>query len=552
MTQGWDNSTAARRLRELIACFGAVFAFFLGMFIRYQLLGPLEENAFAESAFLQRQKGVPVSLARGYILDRHGTPLHCPYWDSALALFPEKVEDPESLRSWLNGLFGGKLDNLELAGARENGPFKVARELSPELIDEILKNPKPGLLVIPEEVRYGPGSLARHVVGHVRPNAYLNPGDNVGEGGLEKQYQGVLAGTVPAWAGTLVGGDGSELPGTGLRIAASPKPPADLYTTLDVDIQHAVEKVLDERRIRKGAVVVLDARTGEILAMASRPQFDQNHPEKSFNTQDAPFVNRAISAFVPGSVWKPVVLALALEKGYVGERETFLCQGKIKVGPTEIKCGHQPGGHGILSVEEALAQSCNSAFIQIALRVNPHELVDYARKCGFGEKTRIPLPEEMRGVLPDPSMMLLGDVANYAIGQGYLTVTPLQVASFFRAIVSGGKWIRPTLILGEKTEEREIFSEKTAVILENALLAATRHGTGQEAWVAGYGSAGKTGTAETGLPSGKTHAWFCGWAPILVPRYVVSVFVEEGGDGPGVAAPIFREILEEILSPDRF
>jgi len=358
-------------------------------------------------------------------------------------------------------------------------------------------------------------------------------------------------------AGILVSGDGSEIPGKGVYIGQSPESPRDLRTTLDVSVQLVVERVLDERGVRKGAAVVLDVVTGEILAMASRPQFDQNHPEESFNDKDAPFVNRAIAAFAPGSTWKPVVLAAALETGLVQPKDTFTCQGSFKVGESTISCGADEKKHGSLTPAEALSRSCNCTFAEMALKLDARDLVQFAAKAGFGQKTGIPLPEEAPGVLPDPGNMFPGDVANFAIGQGYLTVTPLQLASFFGAVARGGIWVKPRLIMAdpeepkEEKEEKRIFSEETASYLRKALLLSTSGTdvTGKLAWVRGYGSSGKTGTAETGGEGQPPHAWFCGWTPVIEPKYAICVFVENGGYGPLVASPIFKEIAEKILYP---
>lgn len=516
-----------KRVELVRGAVSLAFLCLLGLLIRYQVLGPAQSDRFVEPAFHQRYLGVPVALSRGNILDRHGVPVHYPVWENALARISP----------------GG--------GHGEAVAQKIAREASAEEIRKaLLGRDEDGLAVIPEEIRYGPYSLARHVVGYVRTNAYLNPRDNVGEAGLEKWFQETLSGGYPASAGVVLTGEGAAMPGAGIRVVPPLDRPPDLWTTLDISIQRVVEDVLDETGVTKGAAVVLDVRTGEVLAMASRPDYDQNHPERHMGDPDAPFVNRAISAFPPGSVWKTVVAALALDRGYVSEEEKFFCEGSIKVGDRVISCGSRVTGHGEVTLKEALAFSCNSALIQCAQRIPASELVDFAREAGFGRKTELELPEEAPGVLPDPYGMYLGDKANLAIGQGYLSVTPIQIASFYRAVVDGGIWKSPELILGSVSHSSRLFSEETAKTLQSALLLATRAGTGQAAYIEGLGSAGKTGTAETGRHQGKPHAWFAGWAPLIAPKYVIVVFVEEGGDGPGVAAPIFRGIAERLLRPD--
>ncbi|NLA60722.1 MAG: penicillin-binding protein 2 [Firmicutes bacterium] len=521
------NQESERRIELVKASVSLIFFCLLGLLVRYQLIGPLQSDRFVEPAFYQRYMGIPVGLSRGNIVDRHGIPLHYPVWGNAIAR-----------------LSAG-------AGSKDPVAEKVVREASPEQVDEVLGRERgEGWAVVPEEIRYGPSSLARHVVGHVRTNAYVNPRDNVGEGGLEKWFQDSLSGRYPSSAGVVLTGEGTGIPGLGIRVVPPQDKPSDLRTTLDVSVQLAVEDVLDERGVRKGAALVLDAATGEVLAMASRPNYDQKHPERCMDDHDSPFVNRAISAFPPGSVWKTVVMALLLDKGYVRETDSFLCEGSIEVGDRVVACGSRESGHGTVTVKEALAYSCNSALIQCVQRIPARELVEFARLSGFGEKTGLELPEESPGVLPNAHSMYLGDLANLAIGQGYLLVTPLQVAAFYRSIVDGGMWKSPELIPGSDKTLKRLFGEETAGTLQSALLLATRSGTGQAAYIDGFGSAGKTGTAETGHRDGKPHAWFAGWTPLIAPKYVIVVFVEEGGDGPTVAAPIFHDIAERLLRPD--
>jgi penicillin-binding protein 2 len=542
-----SDDVTGSRIRYVLFGFGCVFLFFLGLLIHYQLIDSIAGIKYIRPASLQRRESVPVALARGRILDKNGVPLHYPCWHSALAVFPSKIDDRQSFVEEVAVLTGMDEHSLETMLDTHTTPFKLSRGLSPEQVEAIMSCPIPGLVVIPEAVRYGPGSLARHVVGHIRPNAYVNPKDNIGESGLESWFQTSLTGGTPAWVGTLVTGDGLEIPGSGMRIGPTGDHPEDLLTTLDVRVQYLVERVLDQEDVQKSGVIVLDAISGEILAMASRPQYDQNHPEDYFQLPDSPFVNRSTSDFTPGSVWKTVVLSLALEKGYVYPDEVFECRGRIEVGSTVINCGASPEGHGRITVRQALALSCNCALIEIGLRVPPQELVDWALECGFGNKLRLPLAGQSAGILPAPGSMLPGDVANYSIGQGYLTITPIQAACFYRAVVCGGEWKNPGLVPGSEANEKTLFSERVSRVLQEALLLSAQEGTGKAAWVPGFGSAGKTGTAELNGDSPSSHAWFIGWTPILSPKYVICVFCERAGDGPTIAAPLFRKIAEQLL-----
>lgn len=547
MNNGPDGRSIRDRIALALMLFGFALSYLLGLVIRYQIVSVLAGNTYVKPAFFQRQEGVPVSLARGRILDRDGIPLHSPYWNPVAAIFPGRISDEEDFVSQTTALTGIAETRIRAMLDTGTSPAKILREISPGKAQAIVAKSIPGLVVIPEETRYGPCSLARHVVGHIRPNAYINPKDNIGESGLERWFQAELVGGTPAWAGTLVAGDGQELPGAGVRIGSLRDYPKDLVTTIDASIQYSVEKILDEEGIQKGAVVVLHAASGEILAMASRPQYDQNRPEDYLHVAGGPFVNRAISDFTPGSVWKPVIMALALESGCVDHDEVFECHGHIAVGSNTVRCGLSESGHGIVTAREAIAKSCNSALIQIGLRIPAGRLIEWARTCGFGQETRIPLPNECAGVLPDSRFMFSGDLANYSIGQGYLTATPLQVAAFFRSIINGGKYSAPVLIPGSPVGERPILSASTCRFLEDALLLAALDGTAEAGWVPGFGCAGKTGTAEVEGTPPQSHAWFAGWCPIMAPEYVICVFVERFGDGPTLAAPLFSKIATQVL-----
>lgn len=541
------NDSGKDRLTALWAVFSFAFLFFLGVLVRYQLIGPGQRDEFVSPAFLQRRKGVPISLARGQVQDRHGIPLHYPEWCLSLALCPSEVENWDRVISILSDYLDPTA--LEEAGALRQAsfPVKLTRNLIGSDALRIIDLDEPGIWVIPDETRYGQSSIARHVVGHIRPNAYLRPEDNVGEGGLEQEYQSLLAGGRPSWVGSVTTGDGNLLPGTGLRIAPSEGTPEDLITTLDVRIQLYVEQAMKAHGVKMGAAIVLDADTAEILAMVSCPSYDQTRPDLHLEDPEAPFVNRAISAFPPGSVWKPVVMSYALEENAAHGERTFDCTGQVELGQSNIGCGHE-NGHGQLTLKEALAQSCNSCFIRLGLQFDPIDLVGWAERCGFGRMTGVPLPQEGKGTLPSPHSMYAGDIANFCIGQGYITATPLQIAVFYRAIASGGVYKEPRLIrdFGDAPSERRLFSEDTANAIASGLLLATTEGTGENAWVSAFGSAGKTGTAESGVSS-EPHAWFAGWAPILKPEYVVTVFVQEDGDGPSRAAPLWKDICASLL-----
>lgn len=558
----------AGRLAVLRTSAGVLIFCLLIVCFNYQILGKAGGRSLLVLARRQRLGRVSAGIPRGNILDRYGVPLHDPEWGVACVAFPEFGSDREKVAKALEQVLGK--ERVLLEGDRWSGgvPVRIAGDLSSKTVQALIALNRGGLegvYVVPEERRYGPESLARHVVGYVPRNAYFDSADNVGQLGLERYLDGTLKGGDASWVGVVLAGDRSVFPGSSVRIGPGLQPPEDVRTTIDACIQRIVERAMDAAGISKGAAVVLDVDTGEVLAMASRPDFRQDKPEASIGLPDAPFVNRAVSAFIPGSVYKTVIVAAALESGAVEPHQRFQCNGSIKVGDREIRCTR---AHGEITLEEALGYSCNCALIEIALKTGPEKLLEFSKRAGFGKPTGIELPEESSGYLPEAGEMLAGDVANLAIGQGYLGVTPLQMAVFFRAIISG-ELGRPTLLIpnggkdleakvgspGAQTPARSpvrssgttIMSRETSELLRKSLLFGTTTGTGQPAWVPRLGSAGKTGTAEAGegrLP----HAWFVGFCPLVSPKYVICVFAENGGEGPAVAAPLFREIALKILA----
>ena len=300
---------------------------------------------------------------------------------------------------------------------------------------------------------------------------------------------------------------------------------------------------MDSAGVESGAAVVLDVATGEILASIKHSEFDQNHPRDPLTTQVRPLSTEPCPPFLPVPHGSLSLWLWLWKKGLIDENSTFLCDGEVEIGGRTIswvtRGGPRRGDYRKPSPTRVICAD------PAGPRFSSRDLVEFARST-FGVPTGIELPGEVSGVLPDPYLMYAGDVANFSIGQGYLQ-SPLAGGSVLPAIASGGEWRSPELIVGAEQEVCRLFSLGTAKVLQEALLLAARQGTGREAYVPVYGCAGKTGTAETGLPSGTSHAWFSGWAPVIAPKYAVTVFVEEGGDGPGVAAPIFRDIVERII-----
>ncbi|MBC7105417.1 MAG: cell division protein FtsI [Firmicutes bacterium] len=329
----------------------------------------------------------------------------------------------------------------------------------------------------------------------------------------------------------------------------------DVRLALDAELQAYAMDLLDGRR---GAAVVLDPRTGEVLAMASQPSFepaavDEYWTELSTD-RDAPLVNRATDgAYPPGSLMKIVTAAAALEGGKVAREEVFSCPGRIVVDGFELR---DTAAHGRVDLVRALAVSCNTTFAELGLRVGADGLFRAAQAFGFGRASGLELPE--RGAsLPEPGEMTRPEVAATAIGQGRALVSPLRMALAAAAVANGGVIMQPRLVLAVTDPEgRTVFASaprawltattpQAAETIRDGMVAAVRAGTAKQAALPGVTVAGKTGSAQN--PQGAPHAWFVGFAPAEAPRAVVAVIVENGGAGGTVAAPLGRELLKRAL-----
>lgn len=413
------------------------------------------------------------------------------------------------------------------------------------------------IALIRQPVRYDPQGLAAHAIG------YLDSEGITGVSGIEKALDNFLRSGNVGLVTSFVDARRMPYEGLGIRWILDAAPQADVVLTIDRRIQEIVEKVMDEE-IPKGAVVVMDPETGEILALASRPSFSPNNIGEAVIRPHAPMINRAITSYPAGSIMKIAVAACALENKLVSLADRFYDPGFINVGSTTFRCYlHENNGHGRISFLDAMAYSCNPVFIETAQRIGKDALVRLCENLGFGATTGVSLPFEHPGQLPASYTMSPQDLANLAIGQGDVMVTPVQVGVPLSTIANGGEVVSPKLVLDIKSRNgkeitalkpekpERVLSEDTCRQLTFMLEAVTRWGTGKAAWLDGPGSCGKTGTAETGrLDSDGNpicHAWFAGFTPLNDPRFVIVVFSEEAGSGGEVAAPVFKKIAAGLL-----
>lgn len=507
-----------------------------------------------------RMQEVPMDIARGEILDRNGLPLTNTAQHFSIVVFPTLLGNVADTVGRLSVLSGIETEKILVKIAEEGKPFKLKTDIDGVTAQKINTLKIPGVVSVTERMRYGYSPLAAHVTG------YINVADNRGVSGIESMYDEVLRSSQSEYAAVMVDAGQQIIPGLGykrLRLGNGPGP-SNVVLTLDSHLQKVVETVMDRHAV-KGAVVILHPSTGEILAMASRPNFDANNLSQYLAQDTAPLLNRAVSAYQPGSVFKLVVAAAALESEVVKPNDIFFDPGYIDVNGIRFNgWDYEQGGRGWITFTDAMAYSSNPALIKVGLKLGAERLISYAQKLGFGHRTKLGFDGEADGNLPSPENIYPGELANLSIGQGSFEATPLQMASLVATIVNDGIKVDPYIVSKLTTPEglviknfpasrgTRVISRHTARQMRDMMTAVTRYGTGQAAYLEGIGTAGKTGSAETGRVNAAgqsiNHAWFAGYAPLDNPQFAAVVFVEEGMSGGNVAAPIFREIFAEILA----
>ncbi|HWR44915.1 peptidoglycan D,D-transpeptidase FtsI family protein [Sporomusa sp.] len=552
---------SSRRIYRLVL-------FFLGLsgllLMRLFYLQVIHGPQLALEGLSIRVQELPVDVARGEILDRNRIPLTNISQQYSIVIFPGQIENKTATAfAKLDSIIGLPPELLESGLRRLNTteyPFRLTNGIESSTAKQINDMQLPGIVAVAEKVRYGHGALAAHVVG------YINSADNRGVSGIESMYDALLRGSQPEYVAAIVDAGQQLIPGLGykrMKLTAADRE-TNIVLTIDKQIQQHVEEIMN-RTIVKGAVVVMRPSSGEILAMASRPTFDANNLSQYLEQNSSPLLNRAVSSYQPGSVFKLVVAAAALENKTVKMDDVFFDPGYIDVNNIRFQgWDYERGPKGRLTITEAMAHSSNPVFIQIALNLGAEKLIAMAQKLGYGSRTKLEFFGESEGNLPEADQLYPGDLANLAIGQGFCEATPVQLAQTVATIVNDGIKVEPYIVSQLTSQEGvtvknfqesrpnvRVMSRQTAEKLRGMMGAVTQYGTGQAAYVEGFGSAGKTGSAETGRTNktgqGINHAWFVGFAPLDHPKYVIVVFVEEGMSGSNVAAPIFREIAASIL-----
>lgn len=580
-----DTKFAAGRIASTQYFIAAVFLFLVAGFWELQIS---QWSYYLDAAERNRVKAIPVLAPRGKILDRDGRVIVDNHASYSLILSRENLRE-DHLQAIAEGL---DLDYEELRAKLKRfdrtrpkyEPIVIKEELTPAEIAfvESHRDPEafPELELAPSYTRYYPqNGFASHVTGYVgeisEPElnsaefANSKPGDVVGKAGVERFYNDQLLGT-DGQRRVVVDNRGNERQVLGMQEAV---PGQNLQLSIDLDLQVVAELALEGRR---GAIVALDPRNGEVLAMASKPDYDPNKFtgrisskdwREIINDPDKPLLNRAIQAqLAPGSTFKPIVALAGLETGVLTPDFHTTCGGGASFYGHYHRC-HLKRGHGTVGFIQAVAQSCDVFFYTLGSRLGVDAIAKYAEMAGLGKRTGIDLPGEAEGIMPSTRWKMrtsrtkwyAGETISVAIGQGQVTLTPLQLAHAIGGIVTGGVWHKPHLLRDvsrrEPARKSDLNLEHVVKIID-AMHAVVQGGTGRGAWMPGITLSGKTGTAQLASNDlmksaklGKSYAdnaWFVGFAPKDNPEIVVAALFENGEHGDR-AAPMVRDVVKSYF-----
>ena len=538
---------------------------------------------------------------RGLILDARGQILvdNQPSFD--ISIIPEAAKDVKSIMKKLAYVCNesNAKSFRDFSSSKNRRPFvpvKLERNISRDKLAVVETNSLdlPGVVIDIIPVRkYIYGEMMSHILGYVgeisdveiSKDSYgqYRSGDITGKLGVEKQMDRYLKGER--------GGEQIEVNVNGRQLdvlgRVEPVSGYNVMLTIDAELQKICWEAFQKKA---GAVIVMDPRDGSILAMVSKPSFDPNlfnrgisneNWGKLLNNSLCPMQNKAISGqYPPGSTYKPVVAAAALEEGLITPDTTFYCNGTYRLGNRTYRCWKKHG-HGEISLHRAIVESCDVFFYNVGKLVGVDELAEYSKGFGFGKNTGVQFPGEKRGLVPTKKWKLdkrkepwqMGETISLSIGQGFVLLTPLQLIRAYCALANGGILYKPRLIQKIKTEKGQIIKEffpevqsfipvskRNIEILDNALWGVVNepHGTGWALKRKERDVCGKTGTAQViGMPQDeekpdmkevpykyRDHALFVCFAPYKDPEVAVVVIVEHGGHGGSAAAPIARKIID--------
>lgn len=518
----------------------SLFVFFCVCFTGLMLrIGSINFSEYSLAGSSRSQRTVTIGTSRGKIYDRNLKKLVDEKSNLIAAVTPA-IGSGEYLD------FMSDMDSFD--DKIQNGfPFTV--QVENEISNDFIRT-----FSVP--VRYSENQSAVHLIG------YLGSDGKSGVTGIEKAYNGFLKENSGSLSVSFdVDAKGRVLAGMDKYINDNNfNSQAGLVLTIDKEIQKLCEEALAESRIESGCSVVMQADTGEILAMTSVPVFDPYNVQLSLFEENSPLINKALQQYSVGSVFKPLICAVALENGITPDYE-FECSGSYTLGD-EVFCCYNSTAHGVVNMQTALEKSCNCYFIELMMKIDADYLLKLCADIGIGEADSI--ADGIRtspGALPErESLEVKGNLANLAFGQGSLLMTPVQMAKMYHVLATGNV-VAPTVIYGvadasglvtrkNASVPQKLLTDGTVLKLRQMLQSVTDNGNAYNAKSDAVSLSGKTGTAQSGMfidGNEICRTWFAGFFPSQNPGYIVIVLNEQGESGNSDCAPVFKRICEGIV-----
>jgi len=540
---------------RVIFYFAVIFILFIILALRLVWIQIINSAEYEHKALSQRVKEFVVNSERGIIYDNTGRKLAVSLPAKTVVALPDNIINPEKTASELAEVLDKDYNTIYRRITSDAAAIFLQRKVSEKTYQKIENKNLIGITFTEESKRYYPeGELASHIIGFTGI-------DNNGLNGLELSYNNYLGGK----AGKMIvekDAEGRTIP-NGIREAVPGRDGYNVYLTIDEVIQYMAEKELENAAetfdFSGGSVIVLDSSNGDLLAMANTPTYNPNnfanYPEKNWR-------NRAISdVFEPGSTFKIITAASALEEGVITENDILTDPGHIYVENEEISCWSRVG-HGAQTFAEVVKNSCNPGFVEVGLKLKKEIFYSYIKAFGFGEQTGIRLPAEAAGIIPKYQKIGSLELATFSFGHG-ISVTPIQLVTAVGAVANEGKLMRPRLVkkveTGSNTENiinepqmvRQVISKSTADKTKELLKQVVESGTGTQAAIDGYEIGGKTGTAKH-YNEDIYDSSFIGIVPAgdrdLVILTILYDIKGETYYGSQTAAPVFRNLTANILN----
>ena len=574
-----EDADSKKRIIIILLIFTVFLIWVLFNLIKWQII---RGDEMQKAAIAQQTRESSVTSERGVIYDRNGKILAQNSSVETVTACPADVKE------------AGKVDEVATALAqildldkealvkkldRDIEYVEIKKKVDIETTNLIRERELTGVFMVEDTKRYYPyGSLAAHVIG-------FTGSDNQGLSGVEMVYEKYLKGL----PGKITANRNDEVADMQYEEYERSINGSNIVLTIDEVVQHFVESELEQAckdyKVENGAsCIVMHAKTGEVLAMATYPTFDLNDPFTIVNTQvkaelenlsgdewnkkyneeiNKQWRNKAVvDSYEPGSTFKSITACMALEEGVVSLNEVFNCTGSLRVADTSIGCWKN-GGHGSETFVQGVEGSCNPVFMTLGARVGTKNFYKYYKAFGFTDKTGFDLPGEASGTFHDMSRFNDVELATSSFGQSFI-VTPLQLVTAYTAITNDGNMVRPHVVKqiiddngnviknNETHIIRQVVSEETARTVRNILEGVVSKNTGKNAYIKGFRVAGKTGTSEkTPRGNGKYVASFIGFAPCNDPEIIGLVMLDEPmGEshmGGAIAAPTFKNIFDNVL-----